>query len=106
MCGTISPSGWPTTTAPSPSITECLVAAFDRGEPASMVVVSYAIPDTNGGDPTYRHEITYTVLGPGLVEVRTDWSSATAGPVGLVTAERCSGLTGFMYPEVSSCSAA
>ena len=107
MCGTISPSGWPTTAAPNPSITGCLVAAFERGDPATLVVVSYSLPDNdNAGDPAYRHEITYTVLGAGLVEVRTDWSSATKGPVGLVTTERCTGLTGFASPEVSGCTPA
>lgn len=106
MCGTISPSGWPTTAAPNPSITECLVSAFERGEPARLVVVSYDAPDSFRGDPAYRHEITYTVIDVGLVEVRTDWSTATLGPVGLVTTERCTGLTGFAHPEVSGCSPA
>ncbi|MCU0269570.1 MAG: hypothetical protein MUF83_13135 [Acidimicrobiales bacterium] len=103
-CGSITPSGWPTTTAPNPAVTTCLVDAFDAGTPATLLEVSYGAPD-GGGDPAYRHEIRYEVIGERLLRVTTDWATATAPDApDTVTVEECTELApDTMWPAPGNC---
>ena len=64
---------------------QCLLDAFARGDHVRLDV---ELP-TVEGDPIYYR---YTVVGPGLVEVRTDTTHDAFGPRAVVT-ERCTSLT-------------
>jgi hypothetical protein len=62
-CGSSTPSGWPTTTAASPAASACLVDAFNRGQRATLVVVTYET------GPERRTEHHYEITGLQTVHV-------------------------------------
>lgn len=63
---------------------QCLLDAFAAGEPAHLDVESPTVE----GDPIYHR---YTVVGPEIVEVRTDTTHDRFGSPGIIT-ERCTSL--------------
>jgi hypothetical protein len=103
-CGRITPSGWPTTTAPSPAAMTCLRDAWRAGTAAHLVEVSYA-SGGSGGSPEYRHVLTYQVTGVRRLRVTNDRRDATAGSTG-ISVDICTGLAGDLWPEVSGCTPA
>jgi hypothetical protein len=80
-------SGWPTTTAPSPTFASCLATGFTAGTPTRLVV--RAQTDGAGGHILIT---TYQVLGPASVRVTEDATNAADRPQ-VVTVKTCTGLT-------------
>ena len=73
---------------------QCLLDAFAPGDRVRLDVVRPTVE----GDPIYYR---YTVVGPGLVEVRTDTTHDAFGPQAVVT-ERCTSLAvsnGYLTTE-------
>jgi hypothetical protein len=91
-CGTSSPTGWPTTTAPINTYSSCLVQAFRSGTAATLRIVRYTT-----GDPNHPTSWTYEVIGVETVRVVVDATKATDQPP-VVTTQVCSGLAN-VHPD-------
>jgi hypothetical protein len=100
-CGSIDGvGGWPTTMAPDPDAVECLVAAFEAGESATMH--ERQPTDQNGGHVVLT---AWEVTGYHELLVQTDTRDAESPPNHL-TVEVCSRVVADGYrPAVSGCRA-
>jgi len=105
-CGRISPSGWPTTTAPRGQV-PCLLDAFARGQRATLTVRTYEPPNNIpvGTDPEYPMDWTYEVTGAGVVHVVEDARRSGQRPQGLTTmiCRRLSEVNGTPWLAYADC---